>query len=128
MADIPDKYATEPVRIMGAGDCGVESHPVDASATGELYTSDAINNGGVDGTLSVGAITPVRLQVGTTPLANRKLVIFISGGRAVWGFSSLTQNIPVFKNQPVILPAGPDTELWILSVSGTIDVFVAEGA
>ena len=108
MSDIDYDQQSSPVRLTNHD----ETYTVAISPLDELTTSDILNNGGLDIELTVGT-TAVELKVETSKKANRKYVIFIPLDRGIkFGFSSTTQNLPIFKSQVMLFPVGSDTEIW----------------
>lgn len=100
--------------------------------SGISYDPDRIdvdNTGYLTAALSVST-TAVEAKVSTTPLASRQeLIIFNQGNQTVYygpsGVTS-TSGIPLFKNQFVSLPLGPNNSVFLITASGSSTVIVQE--
>lgn len=126
MADIIDKNATNPVRVIGADLTGTETTPVKSSANGDLGTSDVLDNGGLDVVLPL-TTTPVEGKVGASAKPARKYFIMEAlNANVKWGFSNTTQSFDLFKSQLIMVPTGPNTEIWFKMGAGTGSVAIGE--
>ena len=126
MADILDINSTEPVRIIGADLSGAETTPVKATPNQDLGVADVLDNGGLDAILSL-TMTPVEGKVGATVKANRKYFIMEAQSTNVkWGFSNTTQSFDLFKSQLLMIPCGPNTQIWFKMSTGTGSVAIGE--
>lgn len=105
---------------------------VGVSTNSELRSSDTVNNGGVNGAITVGT-SAVEAKVGALKLTNRKLLtIFHNGsGNLYWGYSNAVttaNGTQIFKNTMLALPVGDGTSVWLISSSAGQDVRITEGA
>lgn len=121
MADLTDSQSAQNTKLIGASSTGVESNFVDASATGELFGVDALNAGGTQGALTVGT-TAVAVQVGGSPLTNRKLVTLHNNSSATlyWGYTSgvtTSTGTPIFKNQVMWWAAKSVATIYVIAGS-----------
>ena len=119
MADLTDIQASGSTKIIGSDSTGIETTPVGSSANGELQISDISNNGGVNGSITVG-ITAVEAKVGGSVLANRKTISIFhtGGGKLYYGLSNsvtTSNGIQIFKNTERPFAFGPNTHLWLIS-------------
>ena len=125
MGDIDRDKRSSPVRVVGGGSDN-EEYLVNVTSLEEISNSDILNNGGLDTTLTIGT-TAIELKVGASVKENRKLLMFTALDNGfTFGFSSLTQNIPILKNQTVILNVGENTEVWAINTSSNKSMAVAE--
>ena len=127
MADLTEQQSTIATKISGAAATGIETNYVKASANQDLGTSDILDNGGVFSNLALAAGVAGELKVGAGRLANRKYVIFQPlDTNTFMGFSSgvtVANGMPLFKNQMVMLPVGPNTEVWFINaVAGNMRI------
>lgn len=132
MADLTDLQAASAVKIIGANSSGVETNPVNASANGELQSSDISNNGGVHGAITVGT-SAIQAMVGVSPLSNRKtLTVFNNSNSDIYfGYSSsvtTSSGTPIFKNQIAEFDIGVNTEVWLIAGTASNNVRVTENA
>ena len=128
MGDLIQKKAGAPVWVVGSDDCGDEQSPVNSTLNAELKVVDGIHHEAVSGTLSVGT-TPVELKVGSTVLSNRKVLLFQPDKKARWGTSSSINSSTGFQlnqKQYVTIETNDTVSFWIVSESGTMDVYVME--
>jgi len=105
---------------------------VGVSTNAEIRSSDTVNNGGVNGSITVGT-SAVEAKVGASKLTNRKLLtIFHNGsGTLYWGYSNAVttaNGTQIFKNTMLALPVGDGTSIWLISGTAGQDVRVTEGA
>ena len=127
MSDITEVEAAGITKITGSEADGTEQTPVQSTPTGDLKTGDFLDNGGLDKILTVVAGVPEELKVGGTVKANRKYVIMESKDTGVtWGFSNSTQSFDLFKSQLIMVPVGPNTQIWFASSAGSKSVAIAE--
>jgi len=125
MGDISREKQTMPTILKGGGSDG-EEYNAGISPLDEQLVADILNNGGTDAELTVGT-SAVELKVGASKKANRKYVIFVPLDSGIkFGFSSSTQNIPVFKHQMIMMPVGEDTEVWFIATSSGKTVAIGE--
>lgn len=93
----------------------------------------------IQNTLSVGTVTPVEARIGAAPLAERKVVTvqpitgkcyvyFAAEGETPSAANMVAKGFVHFKNQRESYEAGDTQKLWLLSLSGTINIVVAERA
>lgn len=130
---IDDKLNSNPVKIVGADNTTqAETNIAKVSANQDIGVSDIVDNGGVNGPISVST-SAVAVRVGGANLANRKSLTFHNNGTATlyWGYSAAvtaTNGHPIMRNQFVTGNWGPNTTIYIIAASGTHDVRVTEGA
>jgi len=127
MGDIKDIEAAQSIKIVGAEVDGKEQTPVRSFPWGEIRSADIVTKA-IDGTLNFSAGTPTEVKVGVSRMSDRKVVFFIPSAKGKYGFSAGSQNIPVFKNQPVTIHLSEDQGVWFNFNSGTHDLFVMEGS
>ena len=125
MADLNEKQASGATKIVG----GDELYEAKVSRYGELSIRDTHDNGGLDAKLAL--TTAPKLGVtnidGVTPKPNRKyFVMEATSSNVVWGFSAATQSFDLFRYQIIMVPVGPNTEIWFKMKSGTGNVSVGE--
>lgn len=94
--------------------------------------SDVLNDAYVSGVVSVGT-SAVEAKVGGSPLATReRLVIYNDSNKTVyWGPSSVTisgstKGIPLGSGQMVMIPAGANLSVYLVSDSLSNNVIVQE--
>lgn len=122
MADLTFREMSSPSMIVGDD----EQNAVKVSLLKEISSCDILNNGGLDAELTVGT-SAVELKVGVSRKVDRKYVIFQPLDTGIkFGFTSGTQNIPVFKNQLIMLPAGDNTQVWFIASEAGKKVAIAE--
>lgn len=103
-----------------------EQNAVKVTDLKEASVSDVLNNGGSDAVLTIGT-SPVELKAGASRKTDRKLLIFMAlDNNFTFGFSSLTQSIPLYKSQVVILHVGKDTEVWAVNTESGKSMAVGE--
>jgi len=125
MADLEQIKRSAPSTLTG----GDELYEAKVNRDGELSIRDTHDNGGLDAILAL--TTAPKLGVtnidGVTPKPNRKyFVMEATSSNVVWGFSATTQSFDLFKSQIIMVPVGPDTEIWFKMKSGTGNVSVGE--
>jgi hypothetical protein len=126
MADLTDIQSASTTKIVGSDQTGVETVPAKVSANQDLGTSDILDAGGIDAVIAL-TTTPVQLKVGATTLANRKyMVIEALDTNVKWGFSNTTQSFDLFKSQLIMIPVGPNTQVWAKMSTGTGSIAVGE--
>jgi hypothetical protein len=126
MADLNDVNSAQAVKVIGSNSSGVETTPVKSSLNGELGTSDILDNGGLDTVLAL-TTTAVEGKVAGAAKANRKYFIMEALDNNVkWGFSNTTQSFDLFKSQLIMVPCGPNTQIWFKMSSGTGNVAIGE--
>lgn len=131
MSDLTYLQAGGNTKLSGSDSSGVEQEFI-GSTNRELWIHDRLNNSGVYSNVAV-TTSASELKAGGSALANRKAIWFmqVDGGTIYIGFdSSVTSSngMPLFKNQPVILPCGPTTQIFAVASSGTINIRVLEFA
>jgi len=102
------------------------------TSSGIVRVSDIINNGGVNGAITVGT-SAVEAKVSTSRLPNRKLLtIFHNGTKNLYfGYSNAvtpSNGTQLFKNTLVSFPVGDGTSVWLISDTAGQDVRITEGA
>ena|SRR5690606_4081423 len=92
-------------------------------------SSDVNDNAYLSGTVTVGT-SAVEAKVGGSALAEREMVRIhnISNSTVYFGPSGVTTSSgePLYKNQWVSLPAGPNNPVYLIRASGSSDVIVQE--
>lgn len=127
MADLTEKQSAGNSKIVGADSLGNETEYAKVSTNQELAIRDTHDNGGLDTILNLDAITPVEGKVGALPKDERKYIIMEALDTNVkWGFSNSTQSFDLFKSQLIMVPVGPNTEIWFIMSSGTGQVAFGE--
>jgi len=132
MADLNELQSSGMTKIIGSASDGAEQTPVKSTANGDLNVNDMLDNGGVQGAISVST-TAVAVRVGGSNLANRKALTAHNNGTATlyWGYTNAVTTAtgtPLMRNQFAVWDAGPNTTIWIIAASGTHDVRVTEAA
>lgn len=128
MADLSELQAAGATKVVGSNTSGVETNAAKVSSNQDLGTSDILDSGGVDAIVAL-TTTPVQLKVGASALANRKyMVIEALSTNVVWGFSNTTQSFDIFKSQLIMIPVGPNTQVWAKMSTGTGNIAVGEVA
>lgn len=126
VGDLTDIQAAQAVKIIGADTSGVETVPAKVSANQDLGVGDVLDNGGLDATIAL-TTTPVEGKVGASAKVGRKYFIMEALATNVkWGFSNTTQNFDLFKSQLIMVPCGPNTQIWFKMSTGTGSVAVGE--
>ena len=124
----------QPVGITGLTSAGLPTTPISGSANGDLGVNDGLSSGGLNGTLTLTtANTAYELKVGSTRLANRKLVFCTPNFAGVyWGFSS---SVTVATGQPLFLNStaqwaldatDSNTTIYVVCANAAVTVRVAE--
>ncbi len=127
MADLNEKEASSSSKIVGADSTGNETDYAIVTSNQELAIRDTHDNGGLDTILSLDAITAVEGKVGALPKAERKYIIMEALDTNIkWGFSNTTQSFDLFKSQLIMVPVGPNTEIWFIMSTGTGQVAFGE--
>jgi hypothetical protein len=84
------------------------------------------------GALSVGSVTPIEVKVQATYLDDRKLItIQPLNGDVYYGYTNavtISTGTKIFSQQFFPLETGFDLKIWLISVSGTVDVRITEVA
>lgn len=98
------------------------------TTTLDLQTDDRINTSAVDTVLAL-TTAPAIVKVGGSVLTERKYVILEGLSINIkWGFSNSTQSFDLFKNQLLMVPVGPNVNIWMKVTTGTGSAGIAEGA
>lgn len=132
MADLNELQAAQTVKIAGSNNSAAETNFVDATANGDMKTTDVSNNGGLQAALSVGT-TAVELKVGISVLDNRKSATLFnnSNNTIYWGYTNtvtINSGTPIFKSQFVEWAVGSGTSIWLIAGSATNDTRITENA
>ena len=127
MGDIEDKDAAQSVKLIGSSSDGTEQTPIRSNTSGELRNADVITKA-IDNTLNFTAGTPTEIKVGGSRMIKRKFVHFIPAAKGKYGFTAGTQNIPVFKDQPITIRLTDDQGIWFDFDTGTHNLYVVEGS
>lgn len=124
---IDDKVNSTPIKIVGASNTTQEETNIaKVSPNQDLGTSDILDNGGSDTVLNLTTVA-VEGRVGPAVRANRKYFIMEALTNNVkWGFSNTTQSFDLFKRQLIMVPCGPNTQIWFRVTTGTGQVAIAE--
>lgn len=123
MSDVSREKASTTNRIIGDN----EENIAGVSVNKEIWIRDTHDNGGLDITLNLDAITPVEGKVGISRKTERKYIIMEAlSTNVVWGFSNTTQNFDLFKSQLIMVPVGENTEIWLKMKTGTGSVAFGE--
>jgi hypothetical protein len=129
VADLTDITAAQSVKVIGADLTGLETYPLNVTATGECEVADALRVGGVNGAITVSTVA-IEAKVGGSRYLDRKLLTMIpTNGTIYYGFSNAvttTNGTPIYKNQLCIL-AVTDIPVWLVAASA-INVRITEGA
>jgi len=125
ISDLDNLSNADPTVLTGPD----KAYGAKVSSQNELGTADVLDNGGVDKILAL-ATTP-KLGVtnidGVTPKPNRKYFIMEGLDTNIkWGFSNTTQSFDLFKSQVLMIPVGPNTQIWFKVTSGTGNVAIGE--
>lgn len=151
MADLTSIQATEAVRVVGSDATGSETNPVNSTSGGAIYTnlrnnagteigtvsnpvltSQLLDGSGVQGALSVGT-SAVAARVGGSNLTNRKSLSVWNNGVVTiyWGFTNAvttSSGTPLMRNQQLIIDAGPNTTIYLITTISSQDVRITEAA
>jgi hypothetical protein len=120
--DFDDISNADPSLVVGHD----KAYAAKVSPNRDLGTSDVLDCGGLDTVLSL-TTSPVEGRVGASAKANRKYFIMEALTTNVkWGFSNSTQSFDLFKSQLIMVPVGPNTQLWFKVSTGTGQVAIAE--
>jgi len=119
MADLTGLEASQSVKIAGADSAGSETNYVNATALGELKTTDTITGAGAEGALTVGT-SAVEARVGASALTNRKLLtVFNNSGTTIyWGrTSSVTTSTgtPIYEKQFFTFDFASDAPVYLIA-------------
>ena len=130
MADLTDLQASQAVKLIGSDSSGAEQTPVQSTAIGELRTVNIVNQPGLQGALSVST-TGVQVKVGGSNLANRTLLTALNNGTSTiyWGKTSSVTSLtgtPLVKNQYAEWDIGPNSDIYLIAVSGSHDIRITE--
>lgn len=122
MGDATRAQASTTNRIIGLN----EQNEAKVSINNEVHIRDTHDNGGLDVVIPL-TTTPAEGKVGPTTKAERKFVIMEAlSSNVVWGFSNTTQSFDLFKSQLIMVPVGPNTQIWFKMKSGTGNVAFGE--
>ena len=132
MADLSNLDAAQTIKIAGANSSGIESTFVDATANNELKTADTLDNGGVNGAITV-TTSPIEAKVGASVLPDRKmLTVYNNGNKTIyWGFDSsvsASNGTPIEKSQFFAWSVGQNTLIYLIADSGSQNVRITESA
>lgn len=120
--DFDDISNADPSLVVGHD----KAYAAKVSPNRDLGTSDVLDAGGLDTILNL-TTTPVEGKVGVSAKANRKYFIMEALTTNVkWGFSNTTQSFDLFKSQLIMVPVGPNTQIWFKVSTGTGQVAIAE--
>lgn len=124
---IDDKVNSTPIKIVGASNINQEETNIaKVSSNQDLGTSDILDNGGSDTVLNLTTVA-VEGRVGPAVRVNRKYFIMEAlTNKVKWGFSNSTQSFDLFKSQLIMIPCGPNTQIWFRVTTGTGQVAIAE--
>jgi hypothetical protein len=124
---IDDKVNSTPIKIVGASNTTQEETNIaKVSPNQDLGTSDILDNGGADTVLNL-TTTPIQGIVSGGARANRKYFIMEALTTNVkWGFTNSTQSFDLFKSQLIMVPVGPNTQIWFRVTTGTGQVAIGE--
>lgn len=126
MADLSDVNSAGASTLQGA----VTLTPVKANLNGQLLVSDALDNSGAQGAISVTS-SAVAVRAAGSNLANRKSVSAYNNSALTlyWGVTSgvtTSTGIPLKPGQYTSWNAGPNTTIYLIAASGTNNVRVVE--
>lgn len=134
MSDLSEVQASVTTKVVGSDASGVETYPVSSTPSGDLCVSDGISSGGVQGNLSLALVgTAYEAKVGTTRLANRKLVtVYAVDTNVYWGYNNtVTSNtgtpiaagsIKEFK----LDPSDPNAQIWLATAAAAKNARITE--
>lgn len=86
---------------------------------------------------SVGTVTPVEVKVGGAPLSDRQVItmqpsgnmkVYFGSGTVPSAATVLANGLDHFKNTKETYEAGDKQQVYVLAVTGTIDVVIVERA
>lgn len=127
MGDLDGTQATEAVRVTGSDSGGKETHMVEATANNEFAVCDRLNHGGISDEIVINDSTAIEIKIGALPKTERKCVqIQCLTGRFKWGWTSDKTVFLSFRYQPWFFEVGPDTSIWVKSVSGNQTLAIGE--
>jgi len=126
MGDLTNLESSDTIKIAGASATGSETNFVNASANGDLQTTDIMNTAASSTVLSL-TTSAVAVRVAGSNLQDRKYIIMEGlGSGIVWGFSPSSQTFNLFKNQIIMLPCGQNITVYAKVTTGTADLSVGE--
>lgn len=130
MADLSEIQSTESVKIIGASTTGLETTPVNSSATGELLTRDIFSGSGLEGALTVGT-SAVEVKVGESKLVNRKFVTLYNNSifPVYWGFTSGVTTLtgtPIQRDSLMSWAASDVTTIYVIATTADHNTRITE--
>jgi hypothetical protein len=130
MSDLTGLEASQSIKIAGADSSGSETNYVNASALGELRTSDIITGTGTQGALTVGT-SAVEAKVGGSALTDRKLLtIFNNSGTTIyWGRTSgvtTSSGTPIYEKQFFTFDFAADAPVYLIAGTAGNNVRITE--
>jgi hypothetical protein len=130
MADLTEIQSSQAVKIIGSDATGTETTPVGANSQGELFVTDTIRVGGIEGAISVST-TAVEAKVGASLYSGRTSLTVYNNGTATiyWGFTNAVTSstgTPFFKNQQLVFSIEGTASIWLIAASGTHNIRVTE--
>lgn len=107
------------------------NYEANVSENGDVFVNDVLNTDAADTIITVTSATPVELKVGGSNLSNRKYVIFsvqtvTCGCKVMFGTSSSTQSIRIFKYQIIMIPVGENNSVYFSVNTGTATIGITE--
>lgn len=132
MADLDSLNSSDTIKIAGSDTTGTETYFVNATAKGDLKTSDIISGAGTQGALTIGT-SATEAKVGATALTNRKLLtIFNNSGNTIyWGRTSgvtASTGTPVFEKQLFTFEVSDDAPIYLVASTSGNNVRITESA
>ena len=129
--DLTELQSSQTVKIVGSDSIGIETTPVNSNPLGELFVSDTIRVGGVQGALSVST-TAVEAKVGASLLVNRTFLSIYNNGTAIiyYGLDNTVtaaSGTPIAKKQKITASIEGTASIWLIAASGTHDIRIIEG-
>ena len=132
MADISEINSSQTVKIVGSSSDGTEQTPIQSNANGNLHTDDISNNGGVEGSLTVGT-SAVEAKVGGSSLSNRvELTVYNNSSSII--YYGLTNSVttstgtPITKKQLAVFSYGPGTSIYLIAGTAGNNTRITESA
>ena len=130
MADLTEEQSSQSMKISGSDLTGIETNYVDATALGELKTSDIITGSGAEAALTIGT-SAIEAKCGVTALANRKVITIYNNSSHViyWGRTSgvtASTGTPIATSSLMVFEFSADAPVYLVSAFSGNNVRITE--
>ena len=88
--------------------------------------SDILDTGGVDTVLNLTTAASLGIVGAAAKVGRKYYVMEALATNVKWGFTNTTQNFDLFKSQIIMIPVGPNTQIWFKMSTGTGTVAIGE--